>query len=370
MNHKTVTVDLGERSYPIHIGAGLLRDVGSLCAAQLTGRRVVIVADAKVAALYAAPLEASLAAAGFTHQRVDVPSGEGSKSFATLDWLMNELLALKPDRHTVLVALGGGVIGDLCGFAASILLRGVPFVQVPTTLLAQVDSSVGGKTGINLKYGKNLVGSFYQPQCVIIDTDTLATLPLRERRAGYAEIFKYALIADADFYQWLNNNGATLLEGNSEALAYAIETSCRHKATIVAADEREGGVRALLNLGHTFGHALEAEMGFSDKLLHGEAVAIGMVMAARLSQYLELCDESVESDIRNHLQALGLPTRPRDIAPHWNLDALCEHFKSDKKAEHNTLTFIALKAVGEGVVIKNVSPEIARRVVEELCHDD
>ncbi len=365
ITHKTVTVELGERAYDIHIGAGLLNHAGQMLAKALSGTRVIIVADATVAALYAAPLEASLAAAGFAHQRIEVPAGEGSKSFATLEWLMNSLMALAPDRHTTLIALGGGVIGDLCGFAASILLRGVAFVQIPTTLLAQVDSSVGGKTGINLSYGKNLVGSFYQPRMVLIDTATLATLPLRERRAGYAEIFKYALIADAVFYEWLQANGAKVLDGDDAALTHAIETSCRHKAAIVAADEREGGVRALLNLGHTFGHALEAQMGFSSQLLHGEAVAIGMVLAARLSNDLGLCDESVETHIRNHLHALGMPTSPRDIAPDWNVDALCDHFKSDKKTQSNKLTFIALKSIGHGVVVKDVPPDVARRVVAD-----
>ncbi len=356
-----VHVPLGERAYDIAIGSGLLAQAGQYV---LPHKRVIIVSDRQVAGHYLTTLEASLDAAGIRHDAVLVDAGEASKSFSVFERVMNELLALQPDRKTVLLALGGGVVGDLCGFAASVLMRGVPFIQIPTSLLAQVDSSVGGKTGINTQAGKNLVGSFYQPEAVLIDTDTLASLPPRELRAGYAEIVKYGLIGDAAFFEWLEAKGDAVLAGDKAAQVRAIQTSCEAKADTVARDEREGGARALLNLGHTFGHVLEAECGYSGELVHGEAVAIGMVMACRLSQEMGLIDGALEARLVAHLGKMGLPVSPKDIRGEWNVDALCEHFYADKKAEGGALTFIVLEALGQARVSKAVDAALARRVVE------
>ena len=275
--HRTIRVDLAGRAYDIAIGPGLLDRTGELASGLLAAPRVIIVSDETVAPLYAARLAAAFEKTGVRTRALTVPAGESSKEFAAFGRLMNDLLDHRPDRKTTLVALGGGVVGDLTGFAAAVLLRGVDFIQVPTTLLAQVDSSVGGKTGINTRHGKNLVGAFYQPRLVVIDTDMLDTLPRRELLAGYAEVAKYGLIDEPDFFTWCEENGAALLAGDAARRSYAIEQSCLAKARIVAADERETtDLRALLNLGHTFGHALEAETGFGSTLLHGEAVAIGM----------------------------------------------------------------------------------------------
>lgn len=367
MSHETdrLTVALGERSYDIVIGSGLLTDAGRYLSPLLPSPRVIIVSDEQVAAYYLQPLQAALDAANIRHEAVIVPAGEASKSFSRFEWLMNELLLRTPDRKTTLVALGGGVVGDLCGFAASVLLRGVPFVQIPTSLLAQVDSSVGGKTGINTPAGKNLVGSFYQPLLVLIDTDTLKTLPKRELRAGYAEVVKYGLIDDAPFFNWLEAEGDQVLAGHGAAMAHAIHTSCASKARIVAADEREGGVRALLNLGHTFGHALEAECGYGDTLVHGEAVAVGMVLACRLSEKMGQMKAEDTERLVAHLQRSGLPVSPKAIRSDWNADALCRHFYADKKAEEGALTFITLRGIGHSVVSKQVNAALARDVIEE-----
>lgn len=359
---ETISVALGAREYPIWVGEGLLARAGALLAPYLAGRAMII-SDTNVAPLYASALEASLQAAGMHTTALTVPAGEATKSFAQLESLLNNLLAKGVDRKTTLIALGGGVIGDLVGFAASILLRGVPFIQVPTTLLAQVDSSVGGKTAINTPLGKNLVGSFYQPRAVLADTSVLATLPPREMRAGYAEILKYGLIMDASFYEWCESQGAKILAGDAAALRHAIAQSCQFKARIVAEDEREADRRALLNFGHTFGHALEAETGFSDRLLHGEAVAMGMVMACRLSAALHGLPESVEKNLVAHLRALGMPAHVKDIHNVWDVDAICRHFVSDKKAEGGQLTFITLPKLGAAVVSKHVDAALARRIV-------
>jgi 3-dehydroquinate synthase len=350
----TVTVSLAERSYDILIGESLLADAGAHLAPVLPQKRAIVVTDETVAAHWLALLEGALAAEGIRTEAITVAPGEQSKSFPVLATLMSELLQLRPERKTALIALGGGVIGDLTGFAASICLRGVPFVQVPTTLLAQVDSSVGGKTGINTPEGKNLVGSFYQPKRVLIDTATLSSLPLRERRAGYAEIVKYGLINDAAFFGWLEANGARVAAGEADALAYAIEKSCRAKAAIVAQDEKESGVRALLNLGHTFGHALEAECGFSSELLHGEAVAVGMQMAFDFSVRLNLCPAQDAERLRAHLKHVGLPASPRAIRPAWDANRLIAHFHQDKKVQDGALTFILARAIGEAFVARDV----------------
>jgi 3-dehydroquinate synthase len=359
-----VNVALGGRSYDILIGGDLLARAGDIIKPLLASPRAIIITDEAVGALYGGALEASLKAANITATTITVPQGESSKSFAQYSALMEQLLALKPDRKTALIALGGGVIGDLTGFAASTLLRGVPFVQIPTSLLAQVDSSVGGKTAINAKAGKNLIGSFYQPLLVLADTDVLKTLPPREMRAGYAEIIKYGLIADGEFYQWCLAHGGDVLKGDASALAHAIQHSCARKAAIVSADEREADTRALLNFGHTFAHALEAETGFSDVLLHGEAVAIGMVMATRLSARMGLIDAALEKELSKHFTSLGMAANLNDVKTTWSAKDIARHFSSDKKAERGTLTFVVLTCVGQATIIKNTDPALARSVVD------
>jgi 3-dehydroquinate synthetase len=265
----------------------------------------------------------------------------------------------------MLIALGGGVIGDLVGFAASTLLRGVPLVHIPTTLLSQVDSSVGGKTAINTASGKNLVGTFYQPKRVLIDINTLDSLPDRQMRAGYAEVVKYAALGDETFMNWLEANGKKLLAHHSISLTHAIKLCCSMKAELVEWDEKENNMRALLNLGHTFGHALEAEAGYNGSLMHGEAIAIGMVMAARLSAELGRCDAEVETRIASHLKAVGLPVSPKDISGvDWNTDGICSHFASDKKAQDGKLAFVVLSRIGDADLMRDVPPAAARKVVE------
>jgi 3-dehydroquinate synthase len=367
---KTVRVELAGRSYAIIVGAGLLARVAEYVVPQLASKKAVIVTDAHVGTLYASRLTAHLRAADVACEVLTIPAGEGSKNFATFEWLMNQLLALKVDRKTTILALGGGVVGDLAGFAASVLLRGVPFIQIPTSLLAQVDSSVGGKTAINASVGKNLIGSFYQPQLVLADSELLKTLPLRELKAGYAEIIKYGLIMDAPFYAWCLENGAKLLAGDTAVIHEAVVKSCQFKAAVVKADEREADMRALLNFGHTFGHALEAETGFGDTLLHGEAVAIGMVMACRLSQRMGLIGAEVETQLAAHFKTLGMMAHPRDVAEQsWDADAIARHFADDKKAEGGALTFVVLHALGRAGVAKNVDAALARDVVQSFLKE-
>ena len=354
-----VKVDLAGRAYDIAIGPGLIDRVGELSAKLLAAPRVIIVTDDTVAPLYGARLAASFKNAGVETQTVVVPAGENSKKFERFGALMNELLDRRPDRKITLVALGGGVVGDLTGFAAAVLLRGVDFIQVPTTLLAQVDSSVGGKTGINTRHGKNLVGAFYQPRLVVADTDVLDTLPKRELLAGYAEVAKYGLIDDPEFWDWCERNGAAVLAGDTAKRTYAIERSCRAKARIVAADERETtDLRALLNLGHTFGHALEAETGFGPDLLHGEAVGAGMAMAFDLSARLGLCPATDAERVRRHLGSVGLPVRLRTIGGDnrrtWDAAKLIEHMRGDKKAEAGRLTFVLARGIGKAFVTREV----------------
>jgi len=364
----TLDVSLGDRSYPIVISHGLLSQAGEHISRVIRRPRVIIVTDSNVSQHHLSNFTASLGHADIKHDTLVVPAGEGSKSFACFETLLNDLLALKPDRKTTLVALGGGVIGDLCGFAASVLLRGVDFIQVPTTLLAQVDSSVGGKTGINTKAGKNLVGAFYQPIMVLIDTATLDSLPQRELLAGYAEILKYGLIDNAAFYEWLRNHHQQLTSKDPEALQYAISLSCETKAAIVAEDEREQDLRAILNFGHTFGHALEAELGYDNRLVHGEAVAIGMIMAARLSEKMGYIPAEAVTTLREHIKEVGLPDSPLSILPaqNWNTDRLCHHFSADKKVQDGKLTFILLREIGQACIQRSVSPQAAREIIEEF----
>jgi 3-dehydroquinate synthase len=295
---------------------------------------------------------------------ITVSSGEGSKDFAHLHSLLEDILAKGADRNTLIIALGGGVIGDLAGVAAALALRGLSIVQIPTTLVAQVDSAIGGKTGINTTHGKNTVGAFYQPGLVIADVSLLDSLPPREMRAGYAEIIKYGLIGDTPFFHWCQANGTKLLTGDREAQIYAVGISCAHKAKVVAADEREAGARALLNFGHTFGHALEAATGFGNTLLHGEAVAIGMVMAFKLSAGLGLCPHADAYDVRAHLESVKLPVTPPPFS--YDLDQLMQFMAQDKKAQDGQLTLILTRGIGAAFVSRDVDAGVIREIWQEF----
>ena len=368
---RTVSVALGSRSYDILIGEGLIERAGALIAQRLPKARAAIVADANTARLYGERLAASLTA----HKLLRAPpivvsAGEPSKSFATLETVCRALLASGLERNDVVVALGGGVIGDLAGFAASIVRRGVRMVQVPTTLLAQVDSSVGGKTGINTPEGKNLIGTFHQPSLVLTDTSTLATLPVRELRAGYAEVAKYGLLGDCAFFEWLEGTSAGVLSGkDAAARAHTIETCCRMKAGIVARDETETGERALLNLGHTFGHALEAATGYSQRLLHGEAVAVGMALAFAYSEQARLCPAGSAARVVAHLQAAGLPTRIADVDAGRRLTAseLIASMRQDKKVAAGLPTLILARDLGAAFVSRDQTWEQLGAFLDASC---
>jgi len=361
---RLVRVDLAGRSYDIEIGPGLVSACGAAVKPYCKSGSCVVVTDETVAAHYLEGCMASLASAGLAVRSVILPPGEATKSYSQLEALLDNLLDGGVERSTVLIALGGGVIGDLVGFAASITLRGLPFIQMPTTLLSQVDSSVGGKTAINAKAGKNLIGTFYQPKLVLADTDTLQTLPRRELLAGYAEVVKYGALGDAGFFNWLEANGAALIDGDDAARSYAIEKCCRMKADIVARDEFEGGVRALLNLGHTFGHALESRCGYGPDLLHGEGVAIGMVMAFDLSVRLDLCSGQDSVRVRQHFDSVGLRTRPGQIGGYdWETDDLVGRMASDKKVQNGKLTFIVVRGIGDAFVTQDVPLDTLRATV-------
>jgi 3-dehydroquinate synthase len=365
----TVDVALGDRAYDIVIGRDVLGSLGARVAALRPGARTAIVTDRTVAKHWLEKAEASLAAAGIATTRVIVDEGEGSKTYAGLERVSEALIAARIERNDLVIALGGGVVGDLAGFAAAILRRGVDFVQVPTSLLAQVDSSVGGKTGINSPQGKNLLGAFHQPVLVIADTAVLDTLSPRQFRAGYAEVAKYGVLGDEAFFTWLEKNHADLFKG-SAAREYAVATSCRAKAAIVSRDERETGERALLNLGHTFGHALEAATGFSDRLFHGEGVAIGMVLAAELSAELGMISGQDAARVQRHLADAGLPTHLQDIAGFaqeglTDADALMTLMAQDKKVKRGKLTFILLEALGRAVIVPDVEPALVRDFLKE-----
>jgi 3-dehydroquinate synthase len=360
----TVGVALDARGYDIVIGRDELQSLGRRIAALRPGARTAIVTDRTVAKYWLEPTEASLAAAGIATSRIIVEEGEGSKTYAGLEQVGEALIAARIERNDLVIALGGGVVGDLAGFAAAILRRGVDFVQVPTSLLAQVDSSVGGKTGINSPRGKNLLGAFHQPILVVADTAVLDTLSPRQFRAGYAEVAKYGVLGDEAFFTWLEANHADIFTGGA-AREHAIAASCRAKAAIVARDERETGERALLNLGHTFGHALEAATGFSDRLFHGEGVAVGTVLAAEFSAQLGMINESDAARIRHHLARVGLPTHLQDIAGFAqeglpDADALMALMAQDKKVKRGRLTFILLEAVGRAVIAPDVEPALVR----------
>jgi 3-dehydroquinate synthase len=364
-----VDVALENRAYDIVIGSGVLDSLGARIAALRPGVRTAVVTDRTVAKHWLEPAEASLAAAAIPTARVVVEEGEISKTYAGLEKVSEALIAAKIERNDLVVALGGGVVGDLAGFAAAILRRGVDFVQVPTSLLAQVDSSVGGKTGINSPQGKNLLGAFHQPVLVIADTAVLDTLSPRQFRAGYAEVAKYGVLGDEAFFGWLENNHADIFKGGA-AREHAIATSCRAKAGVVSRDERETGERALLNLGHTFGHALEAATGFSDRLFHGEGVAIGMTLAAQFSAKLGMIGEQDAARVERHLIEVGLPTRLQDIAGFAqeglaDADALMALMAQDKKVTRGKLTFILLEAVGRAVIARDVDPAPVRDFLKE-----
>ena len=354
----SVPVNLADRSYNISIGQNLIVNSGSLVAPLLKRPFTVIVTDENVAKAHLSTLEKSLSDSNIETKSIILPAGEATKSYKYLAELCDGLLAAGVERRDIVIALGGGVIGDLTGFAASILRRGVSFIQIPTSLLAQVDSSVGGKTGINSALGKNLIGAFHQPIAVFADLDVLNTLPKRQRAAGYAEVAKYGLLGDATFFNWLDNNVETIITGGNDvsAMAHAVQTSCAMKARIVAEDETETGVRALLNLGHTFGHALEAATAYSDRLLHGEAVAIGMVQAFKFSERLGYCAMGTHERVVKHLKRAGLPTHsseiPGTLPPK---ERLLELMRQDKKAVGGKLTFILARSIGETFIAKNVA---------------
>ena len=360
-----VTVALGERSYDIVIGNGQLSSLGRRIAALRPGAKAAIVTDKTVGQYCLAATETALAAAGIPATSVTVAAGESSKSFAVLETVCEALIAARIERGDLVIALGGGVIGDLAGFAAALVRRGLDYVQVPTTLLAQVDSSVGGKTAIDSPQGKNLIGAFHQPILVVADSALLDTLPAREFRAGYAEVAKYGLIADADFFAWLEANWQQVFAGGG-AREHAIAVSCRMKAAIVARDERETGERALLNLGHTFGHALEAAAGFSDRLRHGEAISLGMVLAFAFSARLKLLAPDQAARVERHLAAVGLPTHLRSIpggAP--QAERLIELIAQDKKVRRGKLTFILARGIGDCFVVPDIEADEVRAFLLE-----
>ena len=361
----------GGRGYDVVVGQGVLARAGALLAPVLPSRRVAVVSDSAVAPLHGPALRAGLEEAGFAvAAEVSVPPGEASKGFETLHRVLEELLAAGIDRNTAVVALGGGVVGDLAGFAAAVALRGLPFVQAPTTLLAQVDSSVGGKTGVNLAAGKNLAGAFHQPRMVLADSGALRTLPPRELRAGYAEVAKHGLLAGEAFWGWCEGGGGeAAVAGDPAALAHAVLESCRLKAAVVADDEREEaaeGGRALLNLGHTFGHALEAECGYDGTLLHGEGVAVGLGLAAALSARLGHCAQELPGRVISHLAACGLPARIADLPRPFSAAALLGRMRRDKKARDGRLRFVLLRAPGDAFTASDVAAE----AVEALLRDE
>ncbi|MBP8931644.1 MAG: 3-dehydroquinate synthase [Paracoccus sp.] len=365
MSIETVHVDLGARSYDVRIGQGLLARAGKEITALAGPRRVAILTDETVAALHLPALREALAAEGIEATALALPAGEATKNWTALGEATEWLLAQKIERKDLVIALGGGVIGDLAGFAAAILRRGVRFVQIPTSLLAQVDSSVGGKTGINSPQGKNLIGAFHQPSLVLADIDVLNTLTPRDFRAGYGEVAKYGLLGDEGFFEWLEGN-ATGLASDAALRQHAVRHSVQMKADIVQRDETEQGDRALLNLGHTFGHALESATGYSDRLLHGEGVAIGCALAFELSAKMGLCSQEAPSRVAAHFAAMGLPSRIRDIPGDLPDDeALIALMGQDKKVQDGKLRFILARGIGRAFVTDAVDPAVLRQVLAQ-----
>jgi 3-dehydroquinate synthase len=370
LSRQTIRVELGARGYDVVIGPGLIGEAGDRISAVLPGRSAAIVTDHNVADVHLAPLRHALAGAGIRTHEIVVPPGENSKNFQELQIVVEAILEARLERQDAVVALGGGVIGDLAGFAAAVTRRGMALVQAPTTLLAQVDASVGGKTGINSRLGKNLVGAFHQPALVLSDTDLLNTLPRREFAAGYAEVVKYGLICDAEFFAWLESNSPEIFAGGPARIR-AIAESVRGKARIVAADERETGERALLNLGHTFAHPLEAAVGYDPtRLVHGDAVAVGIVLAHEFSAAEGLAPAADTERVRAHLKAVDLPTRIADIpGPRFSADELMHHMAQDKKVKGGRLTFILTRGIGRAFIADNVPPERVRSFLERQLAD-
>ena len=367
---ETVHVDLPGRDYDVLIGPGLIADSGQLITPLLNRPRVCVLTDQTVAELHLESLRAGLATCGISMEALALPAGEATKSWGPLEQSVGWLLDQKVERGDMVVAFGGGVIGDLAGFAAAILRRGVRFVQIPTSLLAQVDSSVGGKTGINAEQGKNLIGAFHQPSLVLADTDVLGTLTARDFLAGYGEVVKYGMLGDAAFFEWLEDNGPALAAGNMPARVEAVRRSVQMKADIVARDETEQGDRALLNLGHTFGHALEAATGYSDRLLHGEGVAIGCALAFELSSRLGLCSQEDPSRVRAHLKAMNMKTDLADIP--GDLPSTAELMRlmgQDKKVVQGQLRFILARGLGEAFVTAEVPPEAVMSVLDDALRN-
>ena len=361
-------VDLADRAYDIVVGPGLIERAGQEILPLMRRRQAVVVTDQTVARHYLARLRDSLAEAGIAHHTVVLPPGEETKDLDHFGRLAEEILGCGIERGTMLVALGGGVVGDVTGFAAATLLRGIDFVQIPTTLLAQVDSSVGGKTGINTRFGKNLIGAFYQPRLVLADTGTLATLPRRELLAGYAEVVKYGLIRDAEFFGWCERQGNALCALEPDPVRHAVMTSCRMKAAIVAVDEREEGERALLNFGHTFAHALETETGFSSRLLHGEAVALGMVLAFGFAVRAGLVAAAESERVCRHFEATGLPTRFAAVGlAGIPAERLLAYMSKDKKVRDGRITLILPHNIGDAFVMKDAPADQLRDFLAEAA---
>ncbi len=364
--HQTVHVDLAERSYDVEIGPGLLAQSGERIAPLIKRKRVAVLTDETVAGLHLDALREGLASAGIEMNALALPAGEATKSWPHFERAVEWLLAEKVERNDIVVALGGGVIGDLAGFAAAVMRRGVRFVQIPTSLLAQVDSSVGGKTGINAPQGKNLIGAFHQPSLVLADTDVLGTLQARDFLAGYGEVVKYGLLGDAQFFEWLEDNGPLLASGDMAARVQAVTRSVQMKADIVARDETEQGDRALLNLGHTFCHALEAATDYSDRLLHGEGVAIGCALAFETSSRLGLCPQEDPSRVRAHLRAMGMKTDLADIPGELpDAETLVDLMAQDKKVVDGQLRFIMARGIGQAFVTSEVPRETVVSVLDD-----
>lgn len=365
-----ISVNLGQRSYDIIIEKNASEYLPEFLGTK-NYSKIFIITDETIAALHLTKLEQVFKKTKFVEinapKIIKIKAGEQAKSFQFLEKICEEILTQGIDRKSLIVAFGGGVVGDLAGFIASILLRGIDFIQIPTTLLAAVDSSVGGKTAINSISGKNLVGSFYQPQLVICDLNFLKTLPQREVRSGYAEVVKYGFICDKEFFEFLEKNYSKISEFDEEVLKKIITRSCEIKAAIVGRDERESGERALLNFGHTFGHIFETETGYSDEILHGEAVALGMLMAAKMSQNFHMISENDFMRIKNHLESAGFTTDPKKIRKNWDEKNLTSHLLKDKKNENENLTFILLKKIGDAVILKAVEMENFKKVLREFC---
>ena len=359
----SVTVPLGDRAYHVVVGRGLIAEAPRYLGDVLARPRTAIVTDTTVASLHLPMLERALDAAGIETTAVTVPPGEGSKDFPHFELVLDRLLDARIERGDTICALGGGMVGDLAGFAASVLRRGAGVAQIPTTLLAQVDAAIGGKTGINTRQGKNLVGTFHQPRRVLADIAALETLPPREFRAGYAEVVKYGLLGDAGLFAWLERNGRRVLDGDAAARGHAVLASARAKAGLVAGDERETGARALLNLGHTFGHALEAECGYDGGLLHGEAVAAGLALAFDLSVRLGLCPPGDAERVRRHLMAVGLPAGLPDGID-WDPRRLLIRMGQDKKVRRGTLAFVLVRGIGRAFVSREVTGDDVMQVLE------